>query len=269
MEDFQEKIPAGCERLNTQAEIGARIGCTGRNVGLLLACGAIRPASVTARSAFYRTADLDAFKANALAQITQKCARLSPADRAHLATALKGLDMAGRPGVLQLSATAVDERTGIIRGATVARSGIFAAGKFVYTGPGGTVSPTGGAGFKKLGLFADDGFLDSLLAAVKAAGGKIRVRSDHDDTLASRAGYATNFKKAGDRVVCDLNFFDAYRDRAVVLEAAEETPELIGLSIDFVPSYLIQPDKAVMRVDSISAVDVVDCGAITPRGLLA
>lgn len=268
MEHFPEPIPAGCERFASQADLAARIGCVRRNVGLLLAAGALRPATTTARHQYFLTADLDALKANAIAQIELKCSRLTPAERAHLGASLISQALpAGRSGAVRLSTTAIDATAGILRGATVAQSGVFAQGKFVYVDGAGVVSNSPGQNAKKLPLFADGDFLSSLLAAVQDEGGKIRVRSDHDDALAARAGYADNFRMAGDRVTCDLHLFGAYRDRDIVLEAAAKSPELIGLSIDFIPSYAVQKDRVAMRVASISAVDLVDQGAVTPAGL--
>jgi hypothetical protein len=64
-----------------------------------------------------------------------------------------------------------------------------------------------------------------------------------------------------------MHLFLAYRNRAVVLETADKTPEEIGLSIDLTPEFEIDGDRALMRVLELSAVDIVDEGAITPGGL--
>jgi hypothetical protein len=100
----------------------------------------------------------------------------------------------------------------------------------------------------------------------------VKMREDHDDSVGARAGYVADFKRITsgdeDRVVTDLHVFKSYRNRNVMLETAVETPEEIGLSIDFTPSFELAGDKALMRVVELHAVDIVDEGAITPDGLL-
>jgi hypothetical protein len=97
------------------------------------------------------------------------------------------------------------------------------------------------------------------------------MREDHDDSVGARAGYVADFKRIsddnGDRVATDLHVFRSYRNRAVMLETAAETPEEIGLSIDFTPTFELVGGKALMRVAKLNAVDVVDEGAVTPDGL--
>lgn len=105
------------------------------------------------------------------------------------------------------------------------------------------------------------------MEAAAAAGGEFRVRSDHSDTLESRAGFARNFQRIGDRVVADIYLNDSYRHRDIVLETASKTPKLIGLSIDFQPRFELEKNAALMRVNELFAVDIVDEGAITHDGM--
>jgi hypothetical protein len=157
----------------------------------------------------------------------------------------------------QLFAESVDVVNGIIRGATVAKAGVQATGKF-YTAPDGTEYP----------VFTDEETLTTLLSAAQAAGTRIKVREDHVDEPGARAGYSFEFKQTDDgRVITDIQLFKSYENRALMLETAQETPEEIGLSIDFLPRFEVKDSKAFLRVDELNAVDIVDEGAITPDGL--
>ena len=166
-----------------------------------------------------------------------------------------------------LAASAVDTVGGILSGVTVAKSGVRAKGKYVMLDAAGAITRDPKQAKSKLPVFTDDKFLDTLMGAAQDAGGKVKVRSDHDDSLQARAGYATNFRRLEDRVVCDIHLNKSYRDRATVVETAANSPELLGCSIDFIPSFEVQKDKAIMRAEQLTAVDIVDEGAVTPGGL--
>jgi hypothetical protein len=58
--------PSGMERLDTQAQLGARLLCSGQHAGRLIVTGAIKPALVRYDSTFYATADLDQLRASAV-----------------------------------------------------------------------------------------------------------------------------------------------------------------------------------------------------------
>ncbi len=124
---------------------------------------------------------------------------------------------------------------------------------------------------KKLPVWTDAKTLETLMVAAKAAGKRLKAREDHDDSIGARAGYFDSFKRisdaTGDRVGADMHIFKSYRNRAVMLETAAETPEQIGLSIDMTPSFELAGDRALMRIEQLHAVDIVDEGAITPGGL--
>lgn len=168
-----------------------------------------------------------------------------------------------------LRASRVDAAAGVIYGATVAKSGVQATGKTLFLDSKGAITRDEKLAARKLPVFTDDKTLDTLMAAAAGAGPRVKVREDHDDSLGARAGYASAFVKTTDgRVTTDLRLFQEYRNRALVLETATETPSEIGLSIDFRPSFEIVGDKAMMRVEELYAVDIVDEGAITPGGLL-
>ena len=168
-----------------------------------------------------------------------------------------------------LRASRVDAAAGVIYGATVAKAGVQATGKTLFLDSKGAITRDEKLAARKLPVFTDDKTLDTLMAAAAGAGPRVKVREDHDDSLGARAGYASAFVKTTDgRVTTDLRLFQEYRNRALVLETATETPSEIGLSIDFRPSFEIVGDKALMRVEELYAVDIVDEGAITPGGLL-
>ena len=162
----------------------------------------------------------------------------------------------------------VDSATGRILGATVAKAGVRAIGKYVFLDAQNerTIDPTKAA--RKVPVYTDEETLKTLMTAAMKEGGRVKVRENHDDSIGARAGSAEMFTRDGDRVTVDLSVFDAYRNRAVFLETAQKTPEAIGLSMDIDPTYEIRGDRAMMRVRQLFAVDIVDAGAVTPDGLL-
>lgn len=169
---------------------------------------------------------------------------------------------------IQLAAAAVEIATGIIRGCTVAKAGVEAVGKTVMIDRNGGITRDEKLCVKRLPVYTDEKTLETLMAAAKAARKRLKVREDHDDSVGARAGFADTFVHLpGDRVITDIHIFEAYRHRGVVLETADKNPEEMGLSIDFTPSFELAGDRAMMRVDLLHAVDIVDEGAITPGGL--
>lgn len=168
---------------------------------------------------------------------------------------------------LQLAAGRVDAATGVLYGCTVAKAGVQAAGKRVFLDKDGKVTFDEELMVKELPVYTDQKTLDTILSASAVAGPKIKAREDHDDSIGARAGFFDMFTKDGDRLVADMHLFAAYRNRDVVLETADKTPLEIGLSIDFIPTFELLPDRALMRCKELLAVDIVDEGAITPGGL--
>jgi hypothetical protein len=168
---------------------------------------------------------------------------------------------------LQLAAGRVDAATGVLYACTVAKAGVKAAGKLVFLDKNGKVTFDEEQMVKELPVYTDETTLDTILSAAANAGPKIKAREDHDDSIGARAGFFEMFKKDGDRLVADMHLFASYRNRDVVLETADKTPQEIGLSIDFIPTFDLLPDRALMRCKQLLAVDIVDEGAITPGGL--
>lgn len=168
---------------------------------------------------------------------------------------------------LQLKAGSVDAPRGVLLGCTVAKAGVQAQGKLVFLDKAGKITFDEKLAVRKLPVFTDEKMLQTLMTAAAAAGSKVKAREDHDDSIGARAGFFDTFKLEGDRVVADMHLFSSYRNRDVVLETAAQTPEEIGLSIDFIPEFEILADRALMRCKKLIAVDIVDEGAITPGGL--
>lgn len=174
---------------------------------------------------------------------------------------------------LQLAAASVDVKAGVIRGVTVGQAGVEATGKFILLDADGNMTRDPAFAKRKLQIVTDAKTLETLMVAAKAGGFKFKSREDHLDEIGARIGYADNFVSLpaeGDtlaRVVCDLHVFDSYRNRELLLETAAKTPEEVGISIDMNPSYEVHQGKALMRIEELLAVDVVDEGAITHDGL--
>jgi hypothetical protein len=168
---------------------------------------------------------------------------------------------------LQLSAGAVDAKTGVIRGVTVAQANVEATGKFVMLDTQNNLTRDPEKAARKLKVVTDNLTLETLLAAANAVGGTSKSREDHDDSIGARIGYADNFHLADGKVTADLHVFDSYRHRDLLLETAAKTPKEIGISIDMTPRWEIHNDRALMRIEELLAVDVVDEGAITHDGL--
>jgi hypothetical protein len=162
----------------------------------------------------------------------------------------------------------VDVEAGVIRGATVAKAGVQALGHRVMLDASGAVTLDEEKSVREVPVFTDERTLDTLMAAADKGGGKFKTREDHNDAIGARAGFSEGFRRTEDgRVTADIGLFASYPHRATVLEAARQTPRDIGLSIDFLPSFEIIDGRAMMRVEKLDAVDIVDKGAITPDGM--
>lgn len=169
--------------------------------------------------------------------------------------------------VFDFASSKVDASNGIIRGATVMKAGVQATGKFVMIDKSGAITKDPEQSVGKLPIYTDAESLNSLMGASQDAKGRVKSRSDHNGDLSARAGYTTNFRMGDGRVVADIYLNKAYRDRDTVLETADKTPELIGCSIEAPCTYILEKDRALMRVTELYAVDIVDEGAVTPGGL--
>jgi hypothetical protein len=90
MNHVQRKIqcPTGCEEINSQAQLGARLLCSGQHAGRLIINGAIKPAKTGPFQKFYRTTDLNNLRNSAVETIKEKCSRLTEPERLALAAGL-------------------------------------------------------------------------------------------------------------------------------------------------------------------------------------
>ena len=77
----KEKVPAGCEELNTQAELAKRMICSRIEAGRRIAFGKLPAHSATANQVFYRSEDLDAFRCSAIAKIAESVRQLNSSER--------------------------------------------------------------------------------------------------------------------------------------------------------------------------------------------
>lgn len=164
--------------------------------------------------------------------------------------------------------TQVDKQNGIIHGVTVMESGVFAQGHFLWVDGNGMEVPEGTPRAKKIKLATDDRTIASVMDVLKADG-RARTRVNHSDLIQDRAGYSEGFEIEGNKLICDVNLFDSFQSRNLILETADKTPDLIGLSIDFNYTTEIAGDTGYLRAYKVNAVDIVDKGAVTPRGLFS
>ena len=168
---------------------------------------------------------------------------------------------------LQLTSGRIDPEAGVIYDVTIAKAGVNAIGKFIFIDAGGTVVKDQGKAVRRLPVYTDAKTLLTLMGAFQDAGNKVKSRVDHNDAVEARVGWTENPRLIGDRVVGDLHLLKSYPGRDLILEVADRTPTLIGMSIDMVPSFEIAPDRAFMRIEELLGADIVDEGAICPAGM--
>lgn len=163
----------------------------------------------------------------------------------------------------------VDTETGILESVTVAEVGA-ATGHFACLDKAGNVigvdDPDIPGTARRIPLMMDAKGIEMVVRAGNEAN-RIKAREDHDDSIGARAGFVNNFRVVDGKAVCDLTTLDNYRHRALFLEAAQKTPEMIGLSGEFRFVVEVIGGEAFMRVGGVDAVDIVDTGALTHAGL--
>lgn len=151
----------------------------------------------------------------------------------------------------------VDRANGIITGAQVMRLG-----------------PITGHG-----CYADSLTLDQAVVAGNAAPNGLKARWEHPSlsspTLGTYMGRQMNFRRDGDVVRADLHLYDKAdpKKREHVLNMAEDNPDMIGQSACVACTLEDSPDSPfknedgsalpVLRIQHMSAVDIVDQGAAT------
>jgi len=157
----------------------------------------------------------------------------------------KCVSLRAMPGAVR-----VDAKAGIIYGATVA-----------------TATEAVGHGFS-----LDYTSLKQIVQAINAAG-ELPVRcvhpDDNEDPLPRLCGSIRNARLDGQSARADVHLLSSARDREFLLEVASKMPANIALSIEFKPDYVETQSGRVARIKSLSAVDFVGIGAVTPNGLLS
>ncbi len=110
MSKLTEVTPAGCEAMNSQRELAARMLCSVAEAGRRIAFGHIKPAVCTARSQFYRSEDLNEHRAQAIAKIAKRCSQLNVSERARIVQLFAEISAAEHqrpiPGVEDMAAGA-------------------------------------------------------------------------------------------------------------------------------------------------------------------
>ena len=77
----REPCPAGCEELNTQAELAKRMLCSRSEAGQRIVFGKLKAHSATANQVFYRTDDLNVYRGAAIAKIAESVRQLNASER--------------------------------------------------------------------------------------------------------------------------------------------------------------------------------------------
>ena len=81
MSKYTEVTPEGCERLNSQRELAARMLCSVAEAGRRIAFGKIKPALSTAKNNYYKSSDIDEHRMKAIAEIARRCSQLNGSER--------------------------------------------------------------------------------------------------------------------------------------------------------------------------------------------
>ena len=149
------------------------------------------------------------------------------------------------------------------------KANVQAVGKYVGIDKAGQVTSDPSAAVGRLPVFTDHESLRTLVSCARAAGGQVRVGSDHRGDFGGRLGHADGFRLIDDTVVVDLHFLKSARDRNAVLEVATKTPALIALSADGDATFTIRDGRAFLRFATLGSVDLVSEGACTPGGLFS
>ena len=163
-----------------------------------------------------------------------------------------------RPAGDHLRLRAVHQASGVLEGVAVMTKDLPCAGKFILVDTAGNITKNPNQANKRLQVWTDEESLTTLLVALEAAGPKLKVRTDHSDDVADRVGYADSFGRQGASVTCDLHLFASADARNIILETAARSPELLGVSVSFIPRFEIRPDRALLRVVAVEACDIVD-----------
>ena len=135
---------------------------------------------------------------------------------------------------------------------------------------------TGGVKAKGHDLWTDN----TTLLQMKEKGderGKVLVKENHKNPgggttgVDAMVGFLTGFRVEDGKTKADLHFYSSHPRRDLYLDAAENTPELFGLSAAFIPPEKgeVKAGKKMARVDELVSVDLVTTPAANPSGLFS
>ena len=135
---------------------------------------------------------------------------------------------------------------------------------------------TGGVKAKGHDLWTDN----TTLLQMKEKGderGKVLVKENHKNAgggttgVDAMVGFLTGFRVEDGKTKADLHFYSSHPRRDLYLDAAENTPELFGLSAAFIPPEKceVKAGKKMARVEELVSVDLVTTPAANPSGLFS
>ena len=135
---------------------------------------------------------------------------------------------------------------------------------------------TGGVKAKGHDLWTDN----TTLLQMKEKGderGKVLVKENHKNAgggttgVDAMVGFLTGFRVEDGKTKADLHFYSSHPRRDLYLDAAENTPELFGLSAAFIPPEKdeVKGGKKMARVEELVSVDLVTTPAANPSGLFS
>lgn len=119
------------------------------------------------------------------------------------------------------------------------------------------------------GLFIDSTTLEQVRDCAATYKGGVKVKVDHDGGAGDIAGFLTNFRIEGQKLLADLQLLATSPHRAYVLELAAKIPDTFGLSINFSGVPEVRDGKRFARCAEIYSVDLVDEPAANPSGLFS
>ncbi len=261
---MNSKTIPGSEFFKSDAALAARLSLTTREAVYLRVNGSLKATHEKHDGRFFATKDLDTIAARS--PITSGEREKLFVDRALSELRLADRDRTGPFGRTRLQLRAVKPREGTLEGVVVLMANVPAVGKFIAVGRDGQVTDDPGKATARLPVWTDTESLDTLLSAVREAGGLVASGVDHRGGFGARLGHCFNFRRAGDTVLADIQALNASPHRAVVMEMAAKSPGLAGLSADADVDFQVEAGRAFIRFRRVRSIDFVDSGAVT-RGL--
>lgn len=127
-----------------------------------------------------------------------------------------------------------------------------------------TVGPARGHG-----MMCDETTLEQVKKCAERYAGGLKVKMTHQGDAGDIAGFLTNFRTAGKKLLADLNLLKSYEKRAYVLELAETIPDTFGLSVSFSGPTEEKGGMEYARCLEIYSCDLVAEPAANPTGLFS